>query len=240
MPMLSHLFNLLYFAVIIFEFLFLLHVRFHIHSKSHKIQLQSILDVLHHSNCVYDSTNNVYRMNFHPLYKYQDLLDENDQEVLCVILHLLTQNIPESHHFESLLLKGAHIIVSQDNGLFYQWFKSREDAYSRMSSHKSTVPVYSIPILKNKNSMITGIYPMNNSWFQFEADIWKPWQRPIHSFLHAYNYIYYKVVDSQVGPYGTCSYTDHNPFMTSIDTDEYPTIFSNGTHSMKKNRIDIP
>lgn len=225
MTMISHLFMIFYLFAIFLVFIFLLHVRFHIHSEHRDIQLQSLLDVLQHSDCVFDSKDIVYKMDSHSLYKNIDLLDETDKELLCGILCILAQNIPNLIYFETILLKGAHIIVSQDHGLFYEWFKSQKESYTRISSHKSIVPVYSIPVLKNKNSIISGIYPMNDSWFQFEADMWKPLERPRQSFYHAYNYIYYKLVNYQVGPFGTCSYTDHNPFITSIDTDQFPTIF---------------
>lgn len=214
---------------VILSLIFFLHIRFHIHNDEKYHQLQTLLDLFQHSTCVFDNATSVYKLNCLIFYYCQQLPNEMDQQILCGIKQLLARNIPNVRFFQTILLKGAHIIVAQDNGLFYQWFKSQKHSYTRLSSHKSHVPVFSIPIFQNKSSIITGIYPINNSWFQFEADIWKPFEKPILSFFHALNFIYYKIFDHQVGPFGTCSYTDQRPFLTYIDTDQFPKIFTNTT-----------
>ncbi len=56
-----------------------------------------------------------------------------------------------------------------------------------------------------------------HTWFQFEGAGWEPFNKPFESFLHAVNYIQYRVTGKQVGPLGVSAFTDRRPIRLRFD-----------------------
>lgn len=52
---------------------------------------------------------------------------------------------------------------------------------------------------------------------QFEGAGWDPFRRPFESFLHALNFIQYRITGRQVGPLGTSAFTDQRPVQLHFD-----------------------
>ncbi|KAG9416562.1 hypothetical protein AC1031_000961 [Aphanomyces cochlioides] len=125
---------------------------------------------------------------------------------------LFTQVLNRQRKLMMEVVKGAHVIIENDNGRFYELFKTiSSDTYSRISSHYSNDVQYGVPQGALLDTLLTGTTSANDSWFQFEGANWDPFQRPVDSFLHCLNYIEYKIRGVQVGPLGTSSHTDRNP-----------------------------
>ncbi len=124
----------------------------------------------------------------------------------CEVLATITYMCPNLTH----VLRGAHVCVGNDQGLYYTWITRLEGAYPRLSSHASLFPVYGVPILNNEHSILGGVSLGNDTWFQLEKYQWSL-TNPRKSFLHALDFIYYILMDRQVGPYGTSSFTDRRP-----------------------------
>ena len=126
------------------------------------------------------------------------------------------------------ILRGAHIVVDGDKGAFYSWFTQMQDSYMRTSSHTSVVPQFGIDEGSVLRTVLTGRNVDGHTWLQFEGAGWDPFRRPLESFVHACNYLQYKVTGRQVGPLGVSEYTDAKPIRLSFDgcLDERALLFS--------------
>ncbi|CAM9496611.1 unnamed protein product [Hapterophycus canaliculatus] len=56
-----------------------------------------------------------------------------------------------------------------------------------------------------------------DSWFQLEGAAWRPFRHPIDAVRHGFNFMQYKLRQSQVGPLGKSSHTDLQPMMVTFD-----------------------
>ncbi|KAM3576140.1 hypothetical protein VYU27_002016 [Nannochloropsis oceanica] len=117
----------------------------------------------------------------------------------------------------SEILRGAHIVVEEDRGAFYSWFTHMQDSYRRTSSHRSIVPMYGIDEGSVLRTILTGRTGDGHTWFQFEGAGWEPFKKPFESFLHAVNYVQYRVTGKQVGPLGVSAFTDRRPIRLRFD-----------------------
>ncbi|ETW08752.1 hypothetical protein H310_01270 [Aphanomyces invadans] len=125
---------------------------------------------------------------------------------------LFTQLVSRKQKLMMEIVKGAHVVVENDQGRFYELFKSiSTSTYSRISSHFSNNVQYSVPQGYLLDTLLTGTTSNNDSWFQFEGANWDPLGRPLDSLIHCLNYIEYKIRGVQVGPLGTSMHTDRNP-----------------------------
>jgi len=120
-------------------------------------------------------------------------------------------------HFMREALKGAHIVIKGDEGWFYNWLISSNDAHSRISSHHSKETQYGLHEGKYLKTILTGQTETSDSWFQFERSDWDPFQSPLDSIVHALCWIQYKITGWQVGPLGFSRYVDSDPLVVVYD-----------------------
>jgi len=113
------------------------------------------------------------------------------------------------------VLRGAHVVLLGDSGRFYEWIIAMQGSYRRTSSHVSTRVVYAVSgtLLP---SCLAGMTPRQDSWFQLEADPWNFNRYPVRSLLHALSFLFYELLDVQVGPYGTSQYSETNPLIVRV------------------------
>ncbi|ETV89161.1 hypothetical protein H257_00529 [Aphanomyces astaci] len=131
---------------------------------------------------------------------------------------LFTQLVSRKRKLMMEIVKGAHVVVENDQGRFYELFRTiSTSTYSRISSHFSNDVQYGVPQGYLLDTLLTGTTSGNDSWFQFEGANWDPIGRPVDSFIHCLNYIEYKIRGVQVGPLGTSMYTDQNPLRIPFD-----------------------
>ncbi|KAF0682756.1 Aste57867_25159 [Aphanomyces stellatus] len=125
---------------------------------------------------------------------------------------LFTKLLDRKRKLMMEVVKGAHVIVENDQGRYYELFKTiSTTTYSRISSHFSIDVQYAVPQGYLLDTLLTGTTSHNDSWFQFEGANWDPFERPVDSVIHCLNYIEYKIRGVQVGPLGTSLHTDSNP-----------------------------
>ncbi|CAM9816881.1 unnamed protein product [Ectocarpus sp. 12 AP-2014] len=115
------------------------------------------------------------------------------------------------------MLKGANVVISGDSGWFYRWFESMQDAYARTCSHFSTRSTLGIPEGTVLRTVLTGTDMYEDSWFQLEGAAWRPFRHPIDAVRHGFNFMQYKLRQSQVGPLGKSTHTDLHPMMVTFD-----------------------
>ncbi|OQS02623.1 hypothetical protein THRCLA_05027 [Thraustotheca clavata] len=130
------------------------------------------------------------------------------------------------------IMKGAHVIVENDQGRYYELFKNIScTTYSRISSHYSIDVQYAVPQGPLLDTLLTGRTVTNDSWFQFEGANWDPIDRPIDSMLHVLNYVEYKIRGVQIGPLGTSKHTDRNPLLIPFEnTHHYQRLTNTADH----------
>ncbi|OQR99358.1 hypothetical protein ACHHYP_06918 [Achlya hypogyna] len=128
------------------------------------------------------------------------------------------------------LLKGAHVVVENDAGVFYGLLKNiSTTTYPRISSHVSVATQYAVPQGPLLDTLLTGTTLSNDSWFQFEGANWDPVERPVDSMLHVLNYVEYKIRGVQIGPLGTSEHTDRSPLRIRFeDTYHYHRLHTPG------------
>jgi len=125
---------------------------------------------------------------------------------------LYTQLLNKRVKFLVEIMKGAHVIVEQDDGWYYDKFRNLSSStYARISSHFSSEQQYAIPQGYMLDTLLTGKTSGQDSWFQLEGANWDPFYRPFDSFVHVLNYIEYRIRGVQIGPLGTSVHTDKNP-----------------------------
>jgi hypothetical protein len=181
------------------SFLFLLYVTLHIHSTQCRIHLHDLLVVLNTTQ-VYATSVSTYSFPQTPL-----LIVPSDREILGTLMVLFGGITRLSD-----MLKGAHVVVGNDDRRdLLQMMRNVPGSYRRSSSHESIVAQVAIPVFQGRHSVLTGINSRNCTWFQSESDAWK--RGDVKSVFHLLNYIYYKVIGYQVGPYGVSKYTEARP-----------------------------
>lgn len=188
------------YSIHLFWVLFFFYASLIIHNPNLPKQLNALLLVLEESAPYCITPKQTYSFN-------STSFGAQDCEILAT-LTTACQNMTN-------VLRGAHICFLDDNGTFYTWIKTLEGAQPRLSSHFSTSAVVGVPILNNVHSILGGTGLGNETWFQLERDAWS-WKRPMKSALHALNFLYYKIMDRQVGPYGTSGFTDRRPILTQF------------------------
>ncbi|CAM9639240.1 unnamed protein product [Chrysoparadoxa australica] len=115
------------------------------------------------------------------------------------------------------MFMGANLVMEGDGGWYYDWFLRMDEAYQRTSSHYSSKQTYGVPEGAVLRTLLTGLDPFQNTWFQLEGANWNLLRHPIDSIAHAINYIEYKVGGVQIGPMGTSKHTDSNPLRVTFD-----------------------
>ena len=178
------------------------HVALHIHRQSLASELRAVMNMLSTTRIVFvehASLLQIYEVSVPDLPR----LDRLILGTLAVLAENATVDI----------LRGANTVLKADNASLYRWIKAMDQSYVRASSHPSTCPALSVPDLFGKGSLLTGVTSRDDSWFQLEADMWG--RSPRSSLLHALNYIFYRMTDVQVGPYGTSVHTDRRPIILS-------------------------
>ncbi|EQC36873.1 hypothetical protein SDRG_05703 [Saprolegnia diclina VS20] len=129
-----------------------------------------------------------------------------------ILATLYTQLLNKHSKVLMEIVKGAHVIVENDQGAYYELFRNiTATTYTRISSHASIVSQYAVPQGPLLETLLTGVTAEKHSWFQFEGANWDPIDRPFDSILHVLNYLEYKVRGVQIGPLGTSLHTDRNP-----------------------------
>ncbi|CAN0522232.1 unnamed protein product, partial [Ectocarpus sp. 8 AP-2014] len=92
-----------------------------------------------------------------------------------------------------------------------------QDAYARTCSHFSTRSTLGIPEGTVLRTVLTGTDMYEDSWFQLEGAAWRPFRHPIDAVRHGFNFMQYKLRQSQVGPLGKSTHTDLQPMMVTFD-----------------------
>ncbi|KDO32929.1 hypothetical protein SPRG_02622 [Saprolegnia parasitica CBS 223.65] len=147
-----------------------------------------------------------------------------------ILATLYTQLLNKHSKVLMEIVKGAHVIVENDHGTYYELFRNiTATTYTRISSHASIVSQYAVPQGPLLETLLTGVTAEKHSWFQFEGANWDPIDRPIDSILHVLNYLEYKVRGVQIGPLGTSLHTDRNPLRIRFeDTYHYHRLVTPG------------
>ncbi|OQS02613.1 hypothetical protein THRCLA_05029 [Thraustotheca clavata] len=136
-------------------------------------------------------------------------------DIECKLLGTLYMHLAarQSHDLMEIL-RGAHVIVQNDNGFYYSHFQNlSSNIHFRFSSHYSIVQQYAIPQGPLLDTILLGITHDNSSWFQFEGAAWDPFTRPMDSLIHVLNYFEYTFRRVQIGPLGTSIHTDQSPLV---------------------------
>lgn len=190
-----------YGTLVMSTLLFFLHIN-HSHNVNMNVQLHHLLLLLNTTR-IYPTSLSTYSFpssSFLPL--------STDREILGTLVVVLCQR---NVTYMSEILRGAHIVVDDDehNSMYY-WLKALPGSYRRSSSHKSIVPQIGVPVFQQIHSILTGIVRENSTtWLQFESGFWKVGN--VKSVLHFMNYMYYKLIDCQVGPFGVSMRTEARP-----------------------------
>ena len=170
----------------------LVHATVHIHAHHLATELSALMDTLYPTFTPHSTAL---------------ILDQHDTHVLTHLVRLL----PPATLCHAL--QGAHVVLHHDTGQLYRWVRHLNMSYRRISSHRSIAATYAVNMVYGSGSMLTGITPKNASWFQLEADAWRPIHAPAKSVLHALNFMYYALTHLQVGPFGTSKFTDKRPLV---------------------------
>jgi hypothetical protein len=197
--------DMLYGLLLVTTFAFFMYVTLHIHGAQCSMHLHNLLVVLNTtqfyptSACTYSFPSN------------EEVWVPSDKEILGTLM-VSFGGIARL----SQMLKGAHVVVVNDDRRDV-WLMMRNvpGSYKRWSSHRSIVPQIGVPVFHGRHSILTGINRCNNTWFQFESDAWK--RVDVKSVFHLLNFIYYKVIGYQVGPYGVSRNTESHPLYVSSD-----------------------
>jgi hypothetical protein len=170
--------------------------------------LYALMNAILHAEFVPLSTNSIIvDMHLHDTRNLETIDIEKR-----IIGTIYTQLLNKKRHLLMEIIKGAHVVVENDEGRYYEIFKNISTAtYTRISSHFSRDAQYAVPQGGLLDTLLTGTTRRKDSWFQFEGANWDPIGRPLDSFVHVLNYIEYKIRGVQIGPLGTSEFTDSNP-----------------------------
>lgn len=192
---------MLYGLLILMTLAFFMYVTLHIRGEQCSIHLHHLLVVL---NTTQFYRTSVCTYSFPPS---PSLSVSSDREILGTLMVYFGGIARLSH-----MLKGAHVVVGNDDRRdFLGMLTNVPGSYRRWSSHRSIVPQVGVPVFQGRHSILTGINRCNKTWFQFESDAWK--RGDVKSVFHSLNFIYYKVIGYQVGPYGVSKYTESRPLL---------------------------
>lgn len=127
-----------------------------------------------------------------------------------VLLDVLSLDRDLSHI--SHILKGANVKIEGDNGVFFDKWKAIHGTHKRKSSH---------PCDEDGSYSLRGnLFHEFLFWkdpithctrFQLEKSSFQPFTSPAVSILHARDYLNYKRLNLQQGPFGNSPITDDNP-----------------------------
>lgn len=193
---------MLFYSFLVFmSLVFFMYVTLHIHGAHCSMHLNSLLVVLNTTQ-FYSTSVSTYSFPPSP-----SLTVPSDREILGTLMVLLGGIARMSE-----MLKGAHVVVvNDDRRHLLAMMRNVSGSYSRWSSHQSIVTQVGVPIFQGRHSILTGINRHNRTWFQFESDAWK--RLDVKSAFHLMNFIYYKLIGHQVGPYGVSKYTETRPLL---------------------------
>ena len=185
----------------------LVHTSVHVHTAVLARQLSVLMRVVYEAQSIDTSATVCPPLRSHALVNIPVYYTWLDCHVLGTLRHLLPR--PTLCH----ALQGAHVLLEKDVGQFYQWVRCLNGSYARASSHVSSVKVFAVEVANG--SLIAGFLDStNSSWFQMEADAWRPGRAFLPSMFHVLNFVYYAATDTQVGPYGTSRYTERRPLIS--------------------------
>ena len=190
---------LVYSSFQLFWCLFLFYEELVVHDPTLPAKLDVLLNILKTSTVCKTQRPHTYSLEPMP----PSLYEKNDWEIVATIAHILPSHL---HH----VFKGAYVSLESDDGFFYAWILGRKNAYPRQCSHLSIAPVYGVPVFGQRHSMIGGVGIGNDTWFQLERDMWS-WHHWGKSTRHALNFLYYILLNEQVGPFGTSHFTERRP-----------------------------
>ncbi len=120
----------------------------------------------------------------------------------------LDENLSHISH----ILQGANVKIEGDKGVFFDKWKVIHGTHVRKSSH---------PCDKDGTYSLRGDFfheflfwkdPVTHcTRFQLEKSSFQPFTNPVTSILHARDYLNYKRLNLQQGPFGASPVTDNNP-----------------------------
>lgn len=194
---------MLYFSFLVFmSLVFFMYVSLHIHGAHCRMHLHNLVVVLNATQ-LYRTSECTY--SFAPTHLLAVPSDREILGTLMVVFGGITR--------VSEMLKGAHVVVGNDDDRreVLSMMRNVPGSYGRWSSHRSIVPQIGVPVFQSRHSILAGINHCNKTWFQFESDAWK--RVDVKGVFHLMNFIYYKVMGNQVGPYGVSTYTEAHPLL---------------------------
>jgi len=185
--------------------------------------LNPLLDTLNSSDACFQGGTDSCAVEFAPAPAHRFHLHPAENPLLGFLFHeLLARDLGKMRE----ILSGANFISQDANRTFYRFFKNLPGAYSRISSHRSTLAQYGVPEGAVLVTLLIGYVPcphqpeQNCTWAQFEGSGWDPLHRPIEAVGHVLDYFHYRLCHCNVGPLGTSRHTDANPLI--IDEDVMP------------------
>jgi hypothetical protein len=111
------------------------------------------------------------------------------------------------------VLRGAHVLVEDEDSKIYDFLRTLPGAWRQISSHQSDRDQYGIPEGRVVSTLLVGRI-RNTTWFQLEDAPWDPFHDFVGSLNHAIDYVEYKIRGRNIGPLGTSEFTDKNPLGT--------------------------
>lgn len=169
--------------------------------------------------------------------KYKDKIDKLFIITVCYLVKYTEFNYKDLKQ----LLKGAHFVIKNDNGFFYEKLKiysnRRKDCLRYKSSHNSCQKIHRIGKYviydingntnKNYDCIIGKICPVKyrsiskdkhnhencNSWFQFEKT---RTDTNLNKLKHSFDYVKYIITKRNIGPFGYSKNTENNPIILNF------------------------
>lgn len=111
-------------------------------------------------------------------------------------------------------LKGGHFKFHDNGGLYEELVANfQQTLKNRWSSHDSCVPQYSFsgPVISEVLMGVSVDADGNRrTWIQFEKHNMRT---IVGLIMHLIDYLHYKLIGKNIGPYGTSEYTENKPFV---------------------------
>jgi len=159
-----------------------------------------------------------YKKNLQPLSEANAAIPKITKRILAltsdhlkpVLLDVLSLDKDLSHIKH--ILQGANVKIEGDKGLFFNKWKTIQGAYERKSSHSCDEDgAYSL----HGNFFHEFLFwkdPITHcTRFQLEKSSFNPFRNPAAAILHTRDYLNYKRLNLQQGPFGSSAATDKNP-----------------------------
>ena len=137
-----------------------------------------------------------------------------------VLLDIIALNRHLSHI--APILEGATVKIESDAGVFFDKWKALPGAHPRKSSHASDEEgAYSIQDGFLQEFLFWKDAKTHTTKFQLERSRFYPFFHPVSAILHARDYLNYKRLGKQQGPFGESHATDKNPLHIRYNVKEF-------------------